>query len=53
MAEIVAQCIVYRKPREPRAFFEWGEQAIMGKHLERLMKSGRVVVADARFHLLH
>jgi len=53
MAEIVAQCIVYRKPREPRAFFEWGEQAIMGKHLERLMDSGQVVCADGRFQLLH
>lgn len=53
MAEVVAQCIVYRKPREPRAFFEWGEQAIMGKHLERLMKSGRISCADGYFHLLH
>ena len=42
MAEIVGQCIVYRKPREPRAFFEWGEQAVMGKHLDRLLKSGEI-----------
>jgi len=53
MVEIVAQCIVYRKPREPRAFFEWGEQAIMGKHLERLVDSGRVICTDGRFQLLH
>ncbi|MCX7172581.1 MAG: MBL fold metallo-hydrolase [Proteobacteria bacterium] len=43
LADIAAQCIVYRKPREPRAFFEWGEQAIMGKHLERLMRLGKVI----------
>lgn len=51
MAEVVAQCIVYRKPREPRAFFEWGEQAIMGKHLERLMRRG-VVVCEGRHYQL-
>jgi len=49
MAEIVAACIVYRKPREPKAFFEWGEGAIMGKHLERLMKSGAVALEDGRY----
>ncbi len=37
MEEIVAACLVYRKPREPRAFYEWGEGAIMGKHLARLL----------------
>ena len=50
-AEIAAQCIVYRKPREPRAFFEWGEWAIMGKHLERLMQQRRVVCEDRRYRL--
>ncbi len=49
LAEIVAKCIVYRKPREPRAFFEWGEGAIMGKHLERLVKNGAVVLKDERY----
>ena len=52
MAEIVAACIVYRKPREPKAFFEWGEGAIMGKHLERLMKSGAVVPEGGRYRRL-
>ncbi|MDR2239351.1 MAG: MBL fold metallo-hydrolase [Zoogloeaceae bacterium] len=47
--EIVAACIVYRKPREPRAFFEWGEGAIMGKHLERLMKNGAVALEAGRY----
>lgn len=31
------------------AFFEWGEGAIMGKHLERLMQRGTVVLEDGRY----
>lgn len=49
LADIVAKCIVYRKPREPRAFFEWGEGAIMGKHLERLLKNGAIALEDGRY----
>ncbi len=49
MEEVVAACIVYRKPREPRAFFGWGEGAIMGKHLERLLGSGAIVREDGRY----
>jgi hydroxyacylglutathione hydrolase len=43
MDDIAAACIVYGRPREPRAFFEFGERAIMKKHLERLRKSGRIL----------
>ncbi len=49
LEEIVAACIVYLKPREPKAFFEWGEAAIMGKHLERLLGAGRIVCEDRRY----
>lgn len=49
LEDIVAACIVYRKPREPKAFFEWGEGAIMGKHLERLMQRGAVVLEGGRY----
>jgi glyoxylase-like metal-dependent hydrolase (beta-lactamase superfamily II) len=41
--DIAAACIVYGRPREPRAFFEFGERAIMKKHLERLRKNGRIL----------
>lgn len=41
--EIVEAWIVYGKPREPRYFFEFGEWAIMGKHLDRLLRQGRVI----------
>ena len=52
MEDIVAARIVYRRPREPKAFFEWGEGAIMGKHLERLMRRGAVVREDGRYRRL-
>ena len=52
LAEIGAQCFVYRKPREPRAFFEWGEEAIMGKHLQRMLARGTAVVEDGRYRLI-
>ncbi len=40
--EIVAAWIIYGKPGEPRAFFEFGEKAHMKKHLEKLMRESRV-----------
>ncbi len=46
MQNIVEQWIVYRKPREPRGFFEFGERALMGKHIERLMKKGVVTETE-------
>jgi hydroxyacylglutathione hydrolase len=46
MSEIVEARIVYRKKREPKEFFDFGERAIMGKHLERLMKLGLVACED-------
>jgi len=52
LAEIVAACIVYRKPREPKAFFEWGEGAIMGKHLARLLARGAIASEDGRYRRL-
>jgi glyoxylase-like metal-dependent hydrolase (beta-lactamase superfamily II) len=47
--EIVGAWIVYGRPREPKAFFEFGERALMKKHLERLMKSGAVVKENDRY----
>ena len=42
MEEIVEACIVYGRPREPKAFFELGERGLMKKHLERLTKAEKV-----------
>ncbi len=48
--DIVGACIVYGRPREPKAFYEFGEKAIMGKHLQKLIKEGRVAEKDGRYH---
>jgi hypothetical protein len=44
MADIVNAWIVYRKPREPLAFYAHAEKALMGKHLEELLASGQAAV---------
>lgn len=49
MAEIVAAWIVYRRPREPLAFYRHAEQALMAKHLEELMAEGRVALDNGRY----
>ncbi|MBX3647617.1 MAG: hypothetical protein KF766_08145 [Rhodocyclaceae bacterium] len=49
MADIVAKCIVYCKPRE-RAFFEVGRRHHHGQALERLLING-IVLEDGRYHL--
>ncbi len=51
MNDIAAQHIVYRKPREPLAFFDWGERALMGKHLDRMRRTGTVVQTERGFEL--
>lgn len=49
LEEIVGAWIVYGRPREPKAFFEFGERAIMKKHLQRLLDSGRICTAEDRY----
>jgi glyoxylase-like metal-dependent hydrolase (beta-lactamase superfamily II) len=38
MTDVVEARIVYGKKLEPNAFYDFGERALMGKHIERLMK---------------
>lgn len=49
MEEIVEACIIYGRPREPKAFFELGERGLMKKHIERLMRLGRVVQEEGKY----
>jgi hydroxyacylglutathione hydrolase len=49
MDEIVNAWIVYGKEREPREFYEFGEWANMGKHLERLAQKGVIVCKEGAF----
>jgi len=47
--EIVNQWFIYRKPREPRYLFEFGERALTGKHLERMVRDGRVRMQNGKY----
>jgi hydroxyacylglutathione hydrolase len=49
--EIVTAWIVYGRPRDPEAFFEFGERAIMKKHLEWLVKKDRIVQNGEKFQI--
>ena len=49
LPEIVDEHIAYRKPREPKAFFEMGERALMKKHLEFLLEK-KLIRYDGNFY---
>jgi glyoxylase-like metal-dependent hydrolase (beta-lactamase superfamily II) len=49
MSEIVDAWIVYKRPREPLAFYRHAEQSLMEKHLEELMAAGQVVQEGGRY----
>ncbi len=49
MEDIVNAWIVYRKPREPLDFYAHAEKALMGKHLEELVDSGKVLRVGNRY----
>ena len=50
LEEIIAACIIYGRPREPKAFFAFGERAHMTKHLEHLQKRGMVLLSNGLYH---
>jgi hydroxyacylglutathione hydrolase len=50
--EIVEARIVYKKPREPKLFYEFGERALMKKHLDRLMSNGEVKKEGDRYQIV-
>ena len=52
LGEIVDQWIVYKKPREPRNFFEFGEREMIKKHLDRLIKNEIVSAEENRYSLV-
>jgi len=52
MEEIVNAWIVYRKPREPKEFYAFTEQAIISKHLDLLMVQSRVEKKNGTYFLL-
>jgi len=46
IGEIVDARIVYKKAKEPKLFYDFGERAIMTKHLHRLIGRGDVVLEE-------
>jgi hypothetical protein len=51
LEEIVGAWIIYGRPREPKAFFEFGERVHMKKHLEKLIKEEVVVKKEEKYFL--
>jgi hydroxyacylglutathione hydrolase len=51
LEEIVSQWIIYKRPREPKYLFEFAEQALVKKHLERLEKKKTVTKGGSRYSL--
>jgi glyoxylase-like metal-dependent hydrolase (beta-lactamase superfamily II) len=49
LEEVVGAWIVYGRAREPKAFFEWGERALMKKHLKMLLEQGRITLSADRY----
>ena len=52
LEEMASAWLIYGKPREPLAFFEFGERALLKKHLQRLEKQGRVVLDNNHYVLI-
>lgn len=52
LEEIVDLWIIYGRPREPKAFFAFGERAHMKKHLQSLLKRGLIGQENGRFFRL-
>jgi hydroxyacylglutathione hydrolase len=51
MSDIVDARIIYGRKREPAGFYDFGERALMGKHLQRLIKKGAVVSDGSTYSL--
>ncbi len=47
--EICSAWIIYRKPREPREFYEFNEQVMIGKHLDYLIRRGLILQENGRY----
>jgi glyoxylase-like metal-dependent hydrolase (beta-lactamase superfamily II) len=52
LQEIRNAWICYGKPREPKAFFEFAEGALIGKHLDYLLKRGLIQRKGEHYSLM-
>lgn len=49
LEEILAAWLIYGRPREPKEFFEFNERALVGKHIEYLERSGKIVLDKNKY----
>jgi hydroxyacylglutathione hydrolase len=49
MEKITAAWLIYGRPREPKEFFEFNEQVLVGKHLEYLQRKGEIMIDADRY----
>jgi len=47
--EIVSAWLIYGKPREPKEFFEFNERALVGKHIDRLKRQGKITLDKNKY----
>jgi len=47
--EIVSAWLIYGKPREPKDFFEFNERALVGKHIDRLKRQGKITLDKNKY----
>lgn len=49
LEEICAAWVIYGRPREPKQFYEFNEKVMIGKHLEYLLKRGKIILKDKTY----
>jgi len=49
--EILSARIIYKKPREPKDFYEFSEWSMITKHLERMIRKGQVMLLEDKYLL--
>ena len=47
--EIADLWLIYGRPREPLAFYEFGERALVKKHMGNLLRRGLACLEDGRY----
>lgn len=43
LEKILSAWLIYGRPREPKEFYEFNEKVLVGKHLEYLLRQGKII----------
>ena len=49
LEKMLSAWLIYRKPREPREFFEFNERVLLGKHIESLERRGKIMLDNNQY----